>query len=263
MESHEQLIDITDVRCLLALEIGRAGLAKELIMLGDDAKLETDADVSAMVDHVRRINAVLKEMEAERKDRQAPILAGVTRDNARYKLITAPLNALKAKLEKMMGDYLAEQERKASEDAEAIRKAAEKKAFADAKRLEDIRRAAEETARIERERLEAEGKADEAKAVADNAAADSKLMQAKADEALQESLDAAAPAVAPIKAMRGNTGGSAFKRTTWDWKVENLNDVPREYFSLNEKEIGALVRAGRREIPGIKIFPATSIATRK
>ncbi len=263
MESQEQSNEITDFIILEGLEIARAGQAKELILIADDVKLESDADVRVMIDYVSRISTILKEMEAERKGRQAPILAGITRDNARYKLITAPLSALKVKLEKMMGDYQAEQERKARADAEAIRKAAEEKALAEAKRLEDIRRATEETARIERERLEAEGKANEAKAVADKAAEDSKLMQAKTDQALQESLDAAAPDIAPIEAMRGNTGGSASLHGKWTWELEDIDNVPREHFILNEKRIGALVRSGEREIPGIRIFRETKMVVRK
>jgi hypothetical protein len=51
-----------------------------------------------------------------------------------------------------------------------------------------------------------------------------------------------------------NDLGAVTAKKTWQWDVVNLAVIPREYLCVDEKKINALVRAGVREIKGIKIY---------
>ena len=64
-----------------------------------------------------------------------------------------------------------------------------------------------------------------------------------------------APIVAaPPKVTRTAEGTSAFQRTEWTFEVLDEKKVPREYLELNEQKIRQAIKAGTREIPGLKIF---------
>ena len=238
------IADITDIRALQGMEIGREGLAKELILLAEDARIETDEHVSAGVDHLNKITAVLDELEKERKGRQTAILGGIKMVNAVYKAITEPLEAAKRKLQGLLGAWNAEQDRKAREAVAVEAKRLEDEALAEAKGIEDAAIAAA------KEWLE-EGREDEAvKTIADAADA--------AGRVLEEAAEAPEPAPPPAQAMHGNYGGSASKRTNWKWRLKKESDVPRMWFMLDEKKISAVVRAGTREIPGLEIYPEST-----
>jgi polyribonucleotide nucleotidyltransferase len=43
-------------------------------------------------------------------------------------------------------------------------------------------------------------------------------------------------------------------RMVWSFEVENLSTVPRDFLMLDEQKVRNAIRAGIREIPGIKIF---------
>jgi hypothetical protein len=43
-------------------------------------------------------------------------------------------------------------------------------------------------------------------------------------------------------------------RMVWSFEVENLSTVPRDFLMLDEQKIRNAIRAGIREIPGIKVF---------
>jgi hypothetical protein len=43
-------------------------------------------------------------------------------------------------------------------------------------------------------------------------------------------------------------------RMVWSFEVENISTVPRDYLMLDEQKVRNAIRAGIREIPGIKIF---------
>jgi len=49
-------------------------------------------------------------------------------------------------------------------------------------------------------------------------------------------------------------GASVGGRTVWQYEIVDANAIPRNYLIPNEKLIGANVRAGVREIPGIRIY---------
>lgn len=49
-------------------------------------------------------------------------------------------------------------------------------------------------------------------------------------------------------------------RMIWDFEIENIEKVPTEFLTINSAAVREAIKAGRREIPGLKIFQKTSIA---
>ena len=90
--------------------------------------------------------------------------------------------------------------------------------------------------------------------------------EAEARAKLQEQINAETkPGETPIEVPRAvapaenatttrTTEGTASIRKTWAWELENIDEVPRQYLILDKVSINKAVRAGVREIAGIKIF---------
>ena len=43
-------------------------------------------------------------------------------------------------------------------------------------------------------------------------------------------------------------------RNVWNYEVQNLANVPREYLMLDDKKVSQAIRSGERSIPGLMIF---------
>lgn len=54
--------------------------------------------------------------------------------------------------------------------------------------------------------------------------------------------------------------GSVQTRKVWTFEVEDLGKVPMEYLSLDESKVRAAIRAGIREVPGLRIFQKEQLA---
>jgi len=54
--------------------------------------------------------------------------------------------------------------------------------------------------------------------------------------------------------------GAMGGRKIWKWALEDFSKVPDEYKMLNESLIGKVVRAGMRNIPGIRIYEELVVA---
>lgn len=146
-------------------------------------------------------------------------------------------------------------------------------------RLEQQRReaAAREEARKQQEKIDAEQRAikEEAERKAKEAAAKLAKEKDKAKRvALQKTIDeetAAAQAQPPVVVVpvieekptvtRTETG-SGHLRMDWTFEVIDPAQVPRKYLEVNEKAIRADVKAGIREISGIRIFEKPIMAIR-
>lgn len=57
-------------------------------------------------------------------------------------------------------------------------------------------------------------------------------------------------------------GGTAYMQSRWTFGLEDLGKVPAEYLMLDERRVRAAIKAGVREIPGLKIFEQKSMAIR-
>ena len=53
--------------------------------------------------------------------------------------------------------------------------------------------------------------------------------------------------------------GTASRKQNWKWELVDLSLVPQQYLMLNESLVGKVVRAGTREIPGIRIYPESGL----
>lgn len=62
----------------------------------------------------------------------------------------------------------------------------------------------------------------------------------------------------PEKTVRAGAG-SATTRQVWTFKIVDSSRVPDEYKVIDEKKIAAVVRAGVRNIPGVEIYPTSSL----
>jgi len=62
----------------------------------------------------------------------------------------------------------------------------------------------------------------------------------------------------PEKTVRAGAG-SATTRQVWTFKIVDLSLVPDEYKVVDEKKIAAVVKAGVRNIPGVEIYPTSSL----
>jgi hypothetical protein len=195
------------------------------------------------------------QVESLRKSTVQPLNDHVKDVNNLAKSFIDPLDAaerdLKAKISTYQTKLRLEQEKKAAEAREAARKVQE--AYEAEQRA--IR---EEAARKAREAEEALKKEKDAAA------------RAALERTIAEETEAAnAPvqvAVAPVipeipKAVRTESG-SAHQRMTWTFEIEDGTKVPRAYLAIDEQKIRQAVKAGIRQIPGVRIFEQASTTFR-
>lgn len=64
-----------------------------------------------------------------------------------------------------------------------------------------------------------------------------------------------APSAIVPKTVKTEDGSGVTFREDWDFEVVDANAVPREHMMPDEVKIRKLVRAGLRNIPGLRIFP--------
>ena len=121
-----------------------------------------------------------------------------------------------------------------------------------------------EQAQIVRQRqIEAEAaarRAEEQRIVEEAAA----LEQAGDAQAAQELIEA--PVIAPVVMVEKATpavDGITY-RETWQFEVIDANAVPREWLIVDEKKVGAYIRAvkGAANIPGVKAYPVKTMSAR-
>lgn len=51
-------------------------------------------------------------------------------------------------------------------------------------------------------------------------------------------------------------------RTEWDFEITDESQVPREYLMVDESKIRRVVRAGIRNIPGVRVYERQTLAVR-
>jgi hypothetical protein len=133
---------------------------------------------------------------------------------------------------------------------EAVRVAAEAEA----------RRAAEEEAehRAATERL-----AQEAQTPADRRLAAEQLLLADAAATRAQAAQQAAAAKPEPTHIRGDYGSTAYVRKSWTFEVVALDEVPRDYMSLDVEVVKeAINKDAVREIPGLRIYQTETLHVR-
>ena len=128
--------------------------------------------------------------------------------------------------------------------------------------LAEVRRVQEEEARklkeVEIARLEKEQKEIEEQASLN----ESDLALSDAIE-IEEKIEMVKEApIIKIKSAHTGAFSGVHTRKKPMWKLDDITKVPKELLIVNEKEINGLVRAGRKEIPGLKIWEETTVVSK-
>jgi len=195
-----------------------------------------DEDLAGKVtDHIRIINAAIKMAEARRKDTKDPYLRMGNTVQSYFVGLLDRLKDAKATALKPLSEYQSRME-------------AEERA----------RR--EEAAKIEREKAE-KAEADAQTEADINAAVD-------ADEAAKEAEKEAEAKPADLVENRGEYGGHAGRRTQWTFEITDNNAIPLEALRSHfnpahiEQAIRSYVKAGNRELAGVRIYENTKTVVR-
>lgn len=232
-----------------------------------------DEERDAAMSQVAEVKGFLKKIEQFREQLKAPILdAGRTLDEA-IKEVTAPMLTQTKRLEGLSGSYELEKRRKAQQ--------AEHERLAEIRRAEQVERDAAEAQRraqeAERLRQQAEQAAQEAKGRKAKQEAEAAALRArqeqeaalKAQQEAQAKADEAAaaadfePAAAPVITK---VSGAAVTET-YDFEVEDVTALyeacPRAVeLTVKRSVITDMIRAGTRELAGVRIFPTVKVAAR-
>lgn len=82
-------------------------------------------------------------------------------------------------------------------------------------------------------------------------AASEKTDHAKAQVLVMQAAKKATPAVSGVSV-----------REVWKWDLVDESQVPQKYYSVDPAKIEAAVKAGEREIPGVRIYKEARVAVR-
>jgi GMP synthase-like glutamine amidotransferase len=79
-----------------------------------------------------------------------------------------------------------------------------------------------------------------------------------------EAVKIEAPIAEMVATKTRTDSGSASVKETWIWHVEDFTSLPDEYKLVNEKLLNQVIKAGKHEIPGLRIYAKkkTTIRTR-
>ncbi len=203
------------------------------------------------VDALAIVRRLLKAAEKSRKELVDPFNLKVKKINAAFDAMTKDLETANAMLTGSIRDWReSERQRIADEQARVARENAEREA---AQKAETDRIAKEMAARTEIE----------AKAVGMTEADAQKLGVLVA----QDEIAAITPApveIAPVQ--RGNVAhgdlASGHSQMPWAFEILDGSQVPVAYCSPDSKKIGEAVKAGVRDMPGVRIFQKKQIVTK-
>lgn len=208
---------------------------------------------------VKKLRAAEAHVDATHKTVKQPYLDSSRACDAEKKRLVGPLSEARAQVQRHMDNFTARRE--AEQRAERERIAAEQRA------------AAEAAARAEREREEAEQAAAraaaEAKSEEDRAAAAEKAREAaeKAEKAMAVASHAPA-APSRSEPVRSDEGTSVSGRTVWNSEVTDytlafihVEDHPKVREAI-DKAIAQQVKAGKRTLEGVRIWPTTQAIAR-
>jgi hypothetical protein len=180
-------------------------------------------------DFVKQIGLHLKLTEDRRKATKQPVLDLAKSVDGVFAMISDPLTEAKAAVERAMTTYA---QKKAREEQDRIRQKAEEMA-------RHAREAAEMAA------MEAELAGEDAP-VPD-------VIQAP---------EIAVPTTAEASRSHGDYGTTASLRGRWTYEVADTAMIPRHLLMVNDAAVKAAIKAGERNIPGLRIFQETKIGIR-
>lgn len=191
-------------------------------------------------DFVKMAGVAAKAVEQIRERHNRPILTAQRALKGKADAIVAPLTEAVNNVRKQLDAFMAEQRRKAAEEA---------------RRLEEQRQAAIRAAEEERQR-----QLDEARA------------NGEIELPAMEELGLPAVTVAPIEvekpAVRGDYGSRVGSQTIWKHEITSVRQLPDtilkhpKVIEALDKIIAAQVRGGAREIKGVRIWDEQTTVVR-
>lgn len=239
----------------------------DLAAMGDRLPAACDDDdiAAKLADGIKACTAFAKNADAARVAAKEPHLAAGRAVDGFFRKLVDPVDKVKLRMGALLTAYQrkkADEERREREriaEQERQRKLEEERAAREAQRLA---REAEEAAKAAERAASAEAEA--ARAAADKAAAEAREARDRAAAAKQDAnvaKSAATAKAADLTRARSDLGSLASLRTTWAFEIEDPEQVPRTYLSVNEGAIRAAIKANTTKdgkcplrIPGIKIF---------
>ena len=193
--------------------------------------IESDETVIGATNLLGYIAQSKKQFEDRRTGIVKPLNDNVKRVNDAFRGITAPLNTAETILKQKVLIYNRAQEKKRQEEIA---------------RIEAERKVAEEQRQKEieerKQTLGALGINEEETGPLDGPILQTYLM----------------PPVIPT--MTKTSLGSATIKKVWTFEITDETLIPRTYFTVDEKKIREAVRAGVREIPGVRIYQDDQLA---
>jgi hypothetical protein len=206
-------------------EVSLRSKAEKMIEQAERAQVNDAASAEAAADLAKWFRVLFKKIEEERDSLVRPLNDHVKMINGRFKGTTEALKRGEGVINKKLLDYVKEQQRIEAEKAEAARKKAEEEALAAALALE------------------------------------AKGNTSAASEILTDVIEAP-ETVQKVGAVRGDFGSVATVRKVWTFEVVELAKVPVEYLEVIGPKVNAAIRAGERDIPGLRIYEKDSLAVR-
>lgn len=228
----------------------------EMFNEADDHEVTDDASNSQAVEMIGQAKKLSSAIEAKRKEVTDPYLRVKQTVDGHVKIVRDRLSGIVITLERKIGPYL---QKKENERREAERKAEEER-----RRLQEEadRKAREEAARL----------AAEAKARAAAEGADKKTQEEAAKQAALQAEPAPVVVVetVPDETKTKTSSATAGLKKEWTWELEDIRSLPDDIIEQRWNEIvkavapaiNPRVKAGVRNIPGVKIFQQAKINTR-
>ena len=211
--------------------------------------IDSDDVAGKVSDYVKQLTALVKASETQRTGAKEPYLEGGRNVDGFFKAITDPVEKVKTDVQRKLTIYLREKEE--AERRERIR-------------LERLAREAAELAA--KEAAEAAAAAADAKTLDVAIEAEKQAEVAAADLAKAEQAADVKPA--ELTRTRGEYGSMSSLRTEWvfdDLDRQQLDlEALRPYLPTDglEKAVRAFIKAGGRELKGVKIYESTKAVVR-
>lgn len=257
------------------LEDKKMAIQQSTEAIGQDVKalkiFDENSEARA-IDLLSQVSVRLKRIEELRVEATKPLVDQKRAADNLAKMFSEPLTAMQHAIKAALKEYMDAKARAAEEAAAKARAEQEEKErierekLAEARRKEEeakrkeeeIRRAAEQAkSESERRRLEEQAKEAERKAAEEAAKA------AEAQKAL-DTKEIVMVEEAP-KSVRTASGAMATRKLKWVWEVTDFAELLAkrpDLLIIDETKVNGLVKGGEREIPGIRIYQESEIASR-
>ena len=208
-----------------------AGQVAKTVDLAGKVKVTSEETFTVANHTLGQVKMLLKQVDKARKEFTDPINIMTKTVNGAFGPYKMNLSLAETKLKKQMGAWFDATEAKAKKERDDLER-----------KMQQDRDKAEKKARdAGKSEQQVEGAGDMA----------SMKREARSDVI-----------TAPVKTQHAGASSASFRKI-WKWELLDINQVPRSLMMLNEKEVNIKVtREGARDISGIRIFEATSVAGR-